>query len=225
MTVRFDGIERETGPAPAASVLWLHGLGADASDFLPILPELVRPDWPALRVLFPNAPVRPITLNGGMAMRGWFDLLGMDAGVREDEAGIRASVAALDALIEREIGRGMPAERIFVAGFSQGGAIALATLLRRRMPLAGAVLLSTWLPLAGASAAEARPESVATPIFMAHGAHDPLVPQAWGMRSADFLRARGHPLAWHSYPMPHSVCAEEIADLARWFGQRFGSWR
>ena len=225
MTARLDGIERETGPAPVASVLWLHGLGADAGDFVPILPELLQRDWPPLRFIFPNAPVRPVTINGGMAMRAWFDLYGMDPASGEDEAGIRDSIAALDGLIEQEIARGIPADRIVLAGFSQGGAIALATLLRRRTPLAGAVLLSTWLPLAAHSVAEATAASSATPVFMAHGAHDPMVPQAWAMRSADFLRARGHDLQWHSYPIAHSVCAEEIADLARWFARRIEGWR
>jgi phospholipase/carboxylesterase len=225
MTARFDGIERETGPAPVASVLWLHGLGADAGDFVPILPELVDPRWPPLRFIFPNAPVRPVTLNGGMAMRAWFDLYGMDLASCEDEAGVRAAIALLDGLIERELARGIRAERILLAGFSQGGAIAMATMLRRPTPLAGAVLLSTWLPLAAHSAVEATAASSATPVFMAHGAHDPMVPQAWAMRSADFLRARGHPLQWHSYPMGHAVCAEEIADLAAWFTHRVGGWR
>jgi phospholipase/carboxylesterase len=220
----LDGIERQTGPAPVGSVIWLHGLGADAGDFVPIIPELLRPGWPALRFVFPNAPVRPITLNGGMPMRGWYDLLGLDRFAREDEAGIRASVAALAALMEREITRGIAAERIFLAGFSQGGAVAMATMIRQSRPLAGAILLSTYMPLAAHYADEATPASIATPVFAAHGRADPIIAESLGAASADFLRQRGHPLAWHSYPMPHSVCAEEIADLAEWLQARFDGW-
>lgn len=216
----FDGVERQTGPHPVASILWLHGLGADANDFVPIVPELLRPGWPALRFVFPNAPIRPITINGGARMRGWYDLLGVDLAAREDEIGVRQSMAVLDALIEREAARGIPPERQFVAGFSQGGAIAMATLLRRPQRLAGAILLSTYLPLATVTASEARPENRDTPVFMAHGALDPLLPQALGERSAEFLRSRGHPLEWHSYSMAHSVCGDEIEHLADWLGRR-----
>lgn len=219
----FDGIERSTGPDPVASIIWLHGLGADAADFAPIVPELVRHGWPSLRFVFPNAPTRPITINAGMRMRGWYDLLGLDLAAREDETGIRESIAALDRLIDREGERGMPPSRVFVAGFSQGGAIAMATLLRRCEPLAGAILLSTYLPLASTCAAEADSRSCRTPVFMAHGALDPLLPEALGRRSADALRALGFDVEWHSYPMPHSVCAEEIADLAHWLSRQLGN--
>jgi phospholipase/carboxylesterase len=220
----LDGIERQTGEQPVGSVVWLHGLGADASDFVPIVPELLRPGWPALRFVFPNAPVRPITLNGGMRMRGWYDLLGLDRRAREDETGIRESVAALDALIEREIARGVPAERIFVAGFSQGGAVAGACMIRQPRALAGAILLSTYLPLATLSAAEATTASRATPVFAAHGSADPVIAEALGADSADVLRQLGHAVTWHSYPMPHSVCAEEISDLGDWLQARFDRW-
>jgi len=218
----LDGIERTTGPNPVASLIWLHGLGADAHDFAPIVPELVRPGWPALRFVFPNAPVRPITINGGASMRGWYDLLGLDFNARQDEAGIRDSVAALDRLIDRENTRGIPPSRVLVAGFSQGGAIAAAGMLRRPEPLAGAVLLSTYVPLAAQTAAEATPASRATPVFMAHGAHDPLLPQRLGEASAALLRGLGHAVEWHSYPMQHSVCGEEIADLGDWLQARIG---
>jgi phospholipase/carboxylesterase len=224
MTATFDGIERQTGEAPVATLLWLHGLGADASDFVPILPEVVRRHWPALRFVFPNAPVRPITINNGMRMRAWFDLLGLDFNSRrEDEAGTRESVALLEALIDREVARGIPLTRIFVAGFSQGGAIAAATLLGRREPLAGAILLSTWVPLSAISG-DAASASSSTPIFMAHGAQDPIIPQAFGLRSAEYLRQRGHPVDWHSYAMPHSVCPQELVDLGAWLDQRIAGW-
>jgi phospholipase/carboxylesterase len=225
MAATFDGIERQTGEAPVATLLWLHGLGADASDFVPILPEVVRRQWPALRFVFPNAPVRPITVNNGMRMRAWFDLLGLDfSSRREDEAGTRASVALLEGLIDREVARGIPPERIFVAGFSQGGAVAAATLLGRREPLAGAILLSTWVPLSATVPGAAGAGSASTPVFMAHGAQDPIVPQAFGERSAGFLRQRGHPVEWHSYAMPHSVCPQELVDLGAWLDQRIASW-
>src|SRR5690606_24470053 len=159
--------------------------GADAGDFAPIVPELVRRDWPALRFVFPNAPLRPITINGGMRMRGWYDLFGLDADSREDVDGIRAAIAALDALIEREAVRGVACSRVFVAGFSQGGSIAAATMIRQPTPLAGAILLSTWLPLA--TAVDGTAASQGTPVFMAHGALDPLLPQALGARSAERL--------------------------------------
>jgi phospholipase/carboxylesterase len=224
MTATFDGIERQTGEAPVATLLWLHGLGADASDFVPILPEVVRRHWPALRFVFPNAPVRPITINNGMRMRAWFDLLGLDFNSRrEDEAGTRESVALLEGLIDREVARGIPLTRIFVAGFSQGGAIAAATLLGRREPLAGAILLSTWVPLSAISG-DAASASSSTPIFMAHGAQDPIIPQAFGLRSAEYLRQRGHPVDWHSYAMPHSVCPQELVDLGAWLDQRIAGW-
>lgn len=221
----FDGIERQTGDNPVASIIWLHGLGADASDFVPIVPELLRHGWPALRFVFPNAPVRPITLNGGMRMRGWYDLLGLDRRAREDEAGIRQSIAALEALIEAEIGRGIPAERIFLAGFSQGGAVAMATMIRQPRALAGAILLSTYMPLAALGASEAHAGSRTTPVFAAHGRADPVIDESFGESSAAALRALGHAVEWHSYPMPHSVCAEEIRDLADWLQARFQSWR
>ncbi len=216
----LETIEVETGAAPRYCVIWLHGLGADGHDFEPIVPELVRRNWPALRFVFPNAPVRPITVNGGMRMRGWYDIGGVDIAHKQDAPGVRSSIAAIEQLIARENVRGIPAQRIILAGFSQGGAIALAAGLRRQQPLLGLVALSTYLPLHHTFPAEAAPESFAVPIFMGHGRHDPVVPESLGLMSRDWIRALGCPVEWKSYPMPHSVCAEEIRDLALWFEAR-----
>jgi phospholipase/carboxylesterase len=224
MTAPFDGIERETGPAPVGSIIWLHGLGADAGDFVPIIPALLQPHWPALRFVFPNAPVRPVTLNGGMRMRAWYDLYGLDAAGPQDEPGIRQAIDAVGRLIDREQARGIPASRLLLAGFSQGGSIAMASLLRQPRPLAGAVLLSTWLPLAEATRAEAQPGSHATPIFMAHGRTDDLVPCAFGERSAGFLREHGYPVDWRVYPHGHTVGPQAAADIAAWLDQQVRAW-
>jgi phospholipase/carboxylesterase len=213
-------VERETGPAPRYSIVWLHGLGADGHDFEPIVPELVAREWPSLRFVFPHAPVRPVTINNGMAMRAWYDIKGADIASRQDETGVRESVAQLDALIARETERGVPAERVFVAGFSQGGAIALAGGVRHAQALAGIVALSTYLPIAEKTAGERHAANAKLPIFMAHGSHDPVVPQPLGASSRDHLRTLGYTIDWHSYPMAHQVCAEEIADLRQWLGAR-----
>jgi phospholipase/carboxylesterase len=204
-------------------VIWLHGLGADGNDFAPIVPELVSPDWPSLRFVFPHAPVRPVTVNGGMPMRAWYDILGFDLISRQDEAGIRASIAAVEALIAREHERGVPSERIVLAGFSQGGAIALAAGLRHAQRLAGIVALSTYLPLADSLADERSAANAATPIFWGHGTMDPVVILQRGLDSRTALEALGYAIDWHTYPMPHSVCAEEIADLRAWFGLRLAA--
>ena len=219
----LDAIERETGPAPRHSVIWLHGLGADGHDFAPIIPELVAPEWPALRFVFPHAPVRPVTINGGMAMRAWYDIKGTDIASRQDEAGVRESMIQLDALIAREADRGVPAERVFLAGFSQGGAIVLAGGVRHARRLGGVVALSTYLPIEATTAAERSPANADLRVFMAHGSHDPVVPQPLGARSRDILRGLGYRVDWHSYPMAHSVCAEEIADLRQWLGLRLAA--
>ena len=213
-------VERETGPAPRHSIVWLHGLGADGHDFEPIVPELVAREWPALRFVFPHAPVRPVTINNGMAMRAWYDIKGTDIASRQDEDGVRASVRELDALIAREAERGVPASRVFVAGFSQGGAIALAGAVRHGEALAGVVALSTYLPVAEKTAAERHASNATIPVFMAHGSHDPIVPQPLGALSRDHLRALGYTVDWHTYPMAHQVCAEEIADLRQWLAAR-----
>lgn len=210
-------IQRDTGADPAWTILWLHGLGADGNDFAPIVPELVRPRWPALRFIFPHAPVRPITINGGMAMRGWYDITSLDfASRQEDEDGIRASIAEVEALIAAEGARGVPPERIVLAGFSQGGAIALGAALRREAALAGVVALSTYLPIAHTTVAESTPAGRSTPVFMAHGSMDPVVPAGLGAASRDALQRLGVTVAWRDYPMPHSVCAEEIRELGDW---------
>lgn len=213
-------VEHETAANPRYSILWLHGLGADGHDFAPIVPELVDPAWPALRFVFPHAPVRPVTVNNGMSMRAWYDIYAFDAAARQDEAGIRASIAAVEALIAREHKRGVPSERIILAGFSQGGAIALAAGLRHAEKLAGIVALSTYLPISATLGNERSAANAATPIFWGHGTADPVVVLARGLASRDALQALGYAVDWHTYPMAHAVCAEEIGDLRRWLGQR-----
>jgi phospholipase/carboxylesterase len=221
MSDLLDCVQVDTGAYPRWTVLWLHGLGADGHDFEPIVSQLVRPHWPALRFLFPHAPVRAVTINGGMRMRAWYDILGMEIANRQDEAGVRESMAQVEALIAREAARGVGPERLVLAGFSQGGAIALATAVRRQQPLAAMVGLSTYLPLGAVTAAEASTESRATPVFLGHGWQDPVVPQVLGERSRDHLTELGYTVTWHSYAMPHSVCAEEIDHLADWLEKRF----
>ena len=214
-------IERETASNPTFSIIWLHGLGADGNDFAPIVPELVAQSWPALRFVFPHAPVRPVTINNGMPMRAWYDIAGSDLNAQQDEAGMRVSFAEVEALIAREHERGVPSERIVLAGFSQGGAMALAAGLRHLERLAGIVVLSAYLPLAGMLAAERSSANAATPIFWGHGTADPVVVLQRGVESQARLQSLGYTVDWHTYPMAHSVCAEEIADLRNWLGQRF----
>ncbi|MBB6185062.1 alpha/beta hydrolase [Oleiagrimonas soli] len=216
----LETVEKETAAAPTHSILWLHGLGADGHDFMPIIPVLTAPEWPALRFVFPHAPVRPVTVNGGMAMRAWYDIKGMDIADKQDADGIRASVQAVEALIAREVERGVPVERIVLAGFSQGGAIALNAGLRHAQRLAGIVALSTYLPLAASLADERATANAHTPIFWGHGSQDPVVPQALGEQSRDMLAGLGYAVDWHSYPMAHQVSVEEIADLRAWLGAR-----
>jgi phospholipase/carboxylesterase len=212
----LEAIELETGPAPAASVVWLHGLGADGHDFVPVVPELHLPATLPLRFVFPHAPVRPVTINGGALMRAWYDVRD-DGGVRrEDAAGVRESGRRVEALIGLEKRRGIPASRIVLAGFSQGGAMALHTGLRHPERLGGIVALSTFLPLPDTLAAETSEPNRDVAIFMAHGTEDALIPLGRGRRSRDRLHELGYRVAWHEYPMPHAVCAEEISDLAAW---------
>ena len=213
-------IEIETAPNPRHAVIWLHGLGADGHDFEPIVPELVDKSWPPLRFVFPHAPVRPITINGGMAMRAWYDISGMEIAQRQDEVGIRDSFRLLGDLIEREVARGIAAKDILIAGFSQGGAIVLAGGLRYPQRLGGIIALSTYLPLAEKTDAEAERINHDVPVFMAHGMLDPTIPHALGEMSRDYLAQRGYPIDWHAYPMAHQVCAEEIADLRNWMNAR-----
>ncbi|AKS15014.1 MULTISPECIES: alpha/beta hydrolase [Xanthomonas] len=217
----LDVIERETGPNPQWAVIWLHGLGADGSDFAPMVPELVRPQWPALRFVFPHAPIRPITINNGVRMRGWYDIVGMDFAQRADKVGIAESVAQVEALIANEQARGIAPDRILLAGFSQGGAVTLAVGLQRRVPLAGLIAMSTYLPDPAAAASQLQPGALAQPLFMAHGSADPVVPYRAGEQSAQALQALGFTLEWHSYPMGHQVCVEEIDALRDWMQARF----
>jgi phospholipase/carboxylesterase len=213
-------VEHETAANPRYSILWLHGLGADGNDFAPIVPALVDPAWPPLRFVFPHAPVRPVTINNGMSMRAWYDIAAFDLNARQDEAGMRASIGEVETLIEREHGRGVPSERILLAGFSQGGAIALAAGLRHPQKLAGIIALSTYLPLHAALAGERSAANAATPIFWGHGSVDPVVVLQRGVDSSDLLQSLGYALEWHTYPMAHAVCPEEIGDLRHWLAQR-----
>ena len=216
-----DTVERESAPDPQWSIVWLHGLGADGHDFAPIVPELLRPGWPALRFVFPHAPVRAVTINGGARMRAWYDIRDLDLAQRADERGVEESIALVEALIAREAERGVPAHRVVLAGFSQGGAIALAAGLRRATPFAGLVALSTYLPMHDRAAQHLATGANAQPVFMAHGTLDPVVPYAAGEASARVLSGLGFRVDWHRYAMPHSVCAEEIRDLGDWLSRRF----
>ncbi len=216
----LDAVEVEPRTAAAdAAVVLMHGLGADGHDFESLVPELRLPAAPSERWVFPHAPVRPVTINGGWRMRAWYDIVAIDRRVPEDEAGIRASAEAIGDVVRRERERGVPAERIVLAGFSQGGAMALFTALRWPERLGGIVALSCYLPLAESLAAEAHPANAAAPVFMAHGTMDPIVPTALGEGARDLLRSRGYDVEWHEYAMPHSVCAEEVGDLRAWLLQ------
>jgi phospholipase/carboxylesterase len=216
MTMLPEAVEIETGPKPRASVLWLHGLGADGHDFEPVVPELVVPRERALRFVFPHAPVRAVTINNGYRMRAWYDIAGIDRSAVEDEQGIRDSDAIVRGLIERENERGVPTRSIVLAGFSQGGAMALFTGLRYPEQLAGIIGLSCYLLLASTLDDERSPANQSTPIFMAHGAFDPIVDFRLGEGSCQQLKSMGYAVEWHRYAMPHSVCAEEIAAIAGW---------
>ena len=219
----LECVEIETGPQPRHAVIWLHGLGADGHDFEPIVPELAARGMPPVRYVFPHAPTRRVTINGGMPMRAWYDITGMEIAQRQDEAGMRASIVELEALIARETARGVAASNIVLAGFSQGAAMVLAGGLRHRERLAGIVALSGYLPLHEALAAERTPANADVPILIAHGTVDPVVPQPLGMLARDFLRGLGYAVEWKSYAMAHQVCAEEIADLRAWLATRFAA--
>lgn len=212
----FDGIELETGSEPRGSVIWLHGLGADGHDFEAVVPELVRPGERALRFILPHAPVRPVTINGGMRMRAWYDIVGFDRHAAQDEAGIRASAAAIDALIRRENARGVASERIVLAGFSQGGAMALFAGTRSAQKLAGIIGLSCYMLLGSTLAAERSAENQSTPILLAHGVRDPVVDVRLGEETRRVLETAGYAVSWHAYPIPHSVSAEELSDVGLW---------
>ena len=207
-------IELATGADPVATVIWMHGLGADGWDFVPIVRELPLPEELQLRFIFPHAPVRPVTINGGMAMRAWYDIAMTDLARLPDERGIRESQQAVEALIRRERERGIPAARVVLAGFSQGGAIALQAGLRHAERLGGVVALSTYLALEDSFAAEASAANRDIPILMAHGTQDEVIPVRLAEASRNALKARGYDVEWHSWPMPHSVCAEEVEAVA-----------
>ena len=212
----LDTIQTQTGDAPTATVIVLHGLGADGNDFVPFVQELDLTAVGPVRYVFPHAPTMPVTINGGYVMRAWYDILGADMARREDEAGLRRSMAEITALIDAERASGIAASRIVLAGFSQGAAMTLLTGLRYPERLAGLVGMSGYLPLAGRLTAERSAANDDVPVFLAHGRGDPVVPYAAGVATRDALRSMGYPVEWHEYPMQHSVCMEEVADLNRW---------
>lgn len=213
----LDAIEIETQPNPTVAVIWLHGLGADGSDFVPIVRELDLTGCPGIRFVFPHAPTMPVTINGGYVMRAWYDILGSEIARREDESGLRASQRAVELLIAREKSRGIASDRIILAGFSQGCAMTLQTGLRHPEKLGGLLCLSGYLPLFATIAAESHPVNQQTPIFMAHGTEDAVIPLDRARKSCDVLRSLGYSVEWHEYLMPHSVCAEEVEDISNWF--------
>ena len=209
-----DCVEVTTGDKPVGSVIWLHGLGADGHDFEPVVPELRLPADLPLRFVFPHAPTRPVTINGGMVMRAWYDIVTLDAEGRADAEGVRESTAILESLIAREIERGVAPGKIVIAGFSMGGAIAINTALHTAHRLAGLMALSTYLPLPGEI--ETSTGSRDLPVFMAHGSFDPMLPMQWGQMSATRLEETGFDVEWHEYPMAHAVCPQEIGDIRKW---------
>jgi phospholipase/carboxylesterase len=208
---------------PVASVIWLHGLGADGFDFAPIVEELHLPRHLAIRFIFPHAKHRPVTLNNGYVMRAWYDLYGLNATSREDDAGLRESEAVVQQYIAKEVAAGIATDRIVIAGFSQGGALALHAGLRYAQPLAGIMALSTYLPLRDRISTEASTANRSTPILMCHGVRDGVVPLAMGSISRDLLLAQGFAVEWHTYPMEHSVCMEEVSRISAWLQQRLGN--
>jgi phospholipase/carboxylesterase len=218
MSPALPHITLQTGKAPTYSIIWLHGLGANGSDFVPIVDEIKLPH--AVRYIFPHAPKRPVTVNGGFIMPAWYDIRTDDINEGQDAKGIRESQHAVEALIAQEIAAGIAPPNIFLAGFSQGGAIALHCGLRSAQRLGGILALSTYLPLAETVAAEAHPSATATPIFMAHGRSDPIVPYALGKASLERLTALGYRVEWHEYAMPHTVCMEEVEAIEGWLQAR-----
>lgn len=217
LTDLLPAIEIETSTNPLFSVIWLHGLGADGSDFEPVVPELGLNESIGVRFIFPHAPMIPVTCNGGYVMRAWYDIISLEPHSRRvDDAGIVASRAAIRRLIEREVARGIPPARIFIAGFSQGGAVAYATALTHPEKLAGVIALSTYIPNADWLASETTAANQSIPIFAAHGTEDDVVAPILGLAARDFLIERGYTMEWHDYRMPHSVCIEEIAAIGEW---------
>lgn len=218
----LDSIRIETAPNPTTAVIWMHGLGADANDFVPIVRELDLAGCPPIRFVFPNAPTMPVTINGGYVMRAWYDILGTDLVRREDEAGLRKSQRAIDALIAQQKSEGIAADRIVLAGFSQGCAMTLQTGLRYPERLAGLLCLSGYLPIHATVDAERHAANHDVPIFLAHGTSDPVVPFHRAEQSRDLLLAMGYQVEWHEYSMPHSVCAEEVDDIGAWLRRVLG---
>lgn len=216
MTQLLDNIEIETAPNPTIAIVWLHGLGADGNDFVPLVRELDLTGLPGIRFVFPHANTMPVTINGGYVMRSWYDIVATDLTRREDEGGLRASQLQVEALIAREKARGIPASRIILAGFSQGCAMTLQTGLRHPEKLAGMLCLSGYLPLASVAGAERSEASLGTPIFMAHGVQDPVVPFARAEESRKVVEALGYQVEWHAYPMQHTLCLEEVQDISTW---------
>ncbi|MFC0254276.1 alpha/beta hydrolase [Massilia consociata] len=212
----LQNIEIETAPNPTVAVIWLHGLGADGNDFVPLVNELDLKGLPGIRFVFPHAKTMPVTINGGYVMRAWYDITGAELTRREDEGGLRASQRDVEALIAREKARGIPASRIILAGFSQGCAMTLQTGMRHPEKLAGMLCLSGYLPLATSVASERTEESLDTPIFMAHGTHDNVVPFARARESKDVLVSLGYQVEWHEYMMQHTLCLEEVQDISKW---------
>jgi phospholipase/carboxylesterase len=210
---KLETVTVETGPKPAFSIIWMHGLGADGHDFEPLVPELVDAGMPALRFVFPHAPVRPVTINNGFPMRAWYDIIGIDRRSAEDFAGIHASGEAIGELIRQENARGVATNRIALAGFSQGGALALHVATRHPDKLAGVIALSCYLPLARQFATERTAANLTAPLFLAHGTQDPVVPFTLGDETRKILEGTGYRPEWHAYAMPHALCAEEVVDL------------
>lgn len=222
MSEYLPAIEIEQGSKPQFAVIWLHGLGADGSDFVPVVPALGLAESPGVRFVFPHAPVMPVTCNGGWAMPAWYDILSLTPGERRiDEAGLLRSRAALRCLIEREGERGIPAARVFLAGFSQGGAVAYTTALTHPQALGGVIALSTYLPSPGLVEREATEANRGIPVFAAHGDDDDVVAPALGRQARDILLAAGYAVGWREYPMAHEVCFEEIAAIGDWLRERF----
>ncbi|RCS56517.1 alpha/beta hydrolase [Parvibium lacunae] len=211
----LDFITIETGPNPQALVIWMHGLGADGNDFVPIVDELNLDGCPDIRFIFPHAPMIPVTINGGYVMRAWYDILSSDLVRREDEAGLRTSQLQIETLLAQQAALGIPAERTILAGFSQGGAMTLQVGLRYAERLAGLIVLSAYAPLIDVLPRELQSVQTQTPIFMAHGTEDPIVPYTRGQATRDALQALHCQVEWHEYPMPHSVCWQEISAIGQ----------
>ena len=216
MSDLLENIEIETAPNPTVAIIWMHGLGADGNDFVPLVRELDLSGLPGIRFVFPHANTMPVTINGGYVMRAWYDIVATDLGRSEDERGLRASQLQVEALIAREKARGIPAERIILAGFSQGCAMTLQAGLRHPEKLAGLLCLSGYVPLSAKVPTERAPASLATPIFQVHGRHDGVIPIARAEQSRDLLKSMGYQVEWHEYQMQHSLCQEEIVDIGNW---------